>query len=101
MEKFSDSVPVQISLERDTIQQWLVEQLAEQLDISPQEVDIQARFESLGLDSSQAIILLSKAKKLLGFEISPLLLFHYPTIALLSQRLAEDLTESETEVFEI
>jgi acyl carrier protein len=83
------------------LQTWLVHNLAEQLGITPAEIDIHEPLDSYGLDSAQAMLLMSKAQTLLNFELSPILLWHYPTIADLSERLAEESAESETEVFEI
>jgi thioester reductase-like protein len=75
------------------IQAWLVSNLAELIGVETDEIDIQENLENYGLDSAQAMILVSKLEKLLGFQPSPLLLWHYPNIASLSQRLAEDLPE--------
>ncbi|PHJ58160.1 polyketide synthase [Nostoc linckia z18] len=75
------------------IQHFLVSNLAELLGVEPAEIDIEEHLENYGLDSAQAMILVSKLEKLLGFQPSPLLLWHYPNIASLSQRLAEELQE--------
>lgn len=83
------------------IQTWLVTNLAEQLGITPAEIDIHEPLDSYGLDSAQAMLLMSRAQKLLQFELSPILLWHYPTIADLSERLAEEAAESDTEIFEL
>lgn len=47
------------------------------------------------------MIIVRRAEKQFGFEISPMLLWHYPTIEALAERLAEELAESDLEVFEI
>jgi thioester reductase-like protein len=75
------------------IQAWLVSNLAELIGVENDEIDIQENLESYGLDSAQAMILVSKLEKLLGFQPSPLLLWHYPNIESLSQRLAEEFQE--------
>jgi len=75
------------------IQVFLVSNLAALLKIETDEVDVKEHLESYGLDSAQAMILVSKLEKLLGFQPSPLLLWHYPNIESLSQRLAEELQE--------
>lgn len=84
-----------------TIQAWLVNQLAELLGVEAAEIDITAPLDSYGLDSAQAMLLAAKAGKFLGFQLSPLLLWHYPTIESLSQRLAEEAQTSDSEIFEI
>lgn len=85
----------------EAIQAWLVLHLSEQLGVEPDDVDVREPLDSYGLDSAQAMILASKAEKLLGFQLSPILLWHYPTIELLAQRLAEESEVSESELFEI
>ncbi|WP_416235707.1 phosphopantetheine-binding protein [Nodularia sp. UHCC 0506] len=46
-------------------------------------------------------MLANKAEKVLGFKLSPMVLWHYPTIASLSQRLVEDLESFESDIFQI
>ncbi|ALF52749.1 polyketide synthase [Nostoc piscinale CENA21] len=75
------------------IQAWMVSHLAELLGVETDEVDIHENLENYGLDSAQAMTLVSKLEELLGFQPSPLLLWHYPNIASLSERLAEELVE--------
>jgi len=85
----------------DEIQAWLVARISEQLGIAPDEIDIREPLDSYGLDSAKAMLMASQAEKLLGFQLSPILLWHYPTIEALSQRLAEESEDSESEIFEI
>ncbi|AFZ24738.1 thioester reductase-like protein [Cylindrospermum stagnale PCC 7417] len=75
----------------EDIQVWLVSNLAELIGVTTDEIDVKEHLENYGLDSAQAMILVSKLEKLLGFQPSPLLLWHYPNIEALSQRLAEEL----------
>ncbi len=75
------------------IQAWLVANLADLIGVETQDIDIQENLENYGLDSAQAMILVSKLEKLLGFQPSPLLLWHYPNIESLSERLAEEVQE--------
>jgi acyl carrier protein len=89
------------SYDAEAIQAWLMSEIAQQLNIEPDEIDVTERLDSYGLDSAQAIMMANKAEKLLGFKLSPLLLWHYPTIASLSQRIAEDLQGEDTEIFQI
>lgn len=73
----------------ETIQGWLISQLAERLEIDPDDVDIHEPFDNYDLDSAQSMLLLSKLEKWLGRNFNPVLIFNYPTVAELSQRLAE------------
>lgn len=83
------------------IQDWLIARISEQLDIAPDEIDVREPLDSYGLDSAKAMLIANKAEKLLGFQLSPILLWHYPTIEMLAERLAEEAGDSETEFFEI
>jgi thioester reductase-like protein len=74
----------------EEIQDLLLSQLADALKINSDEIDIRASLDSYGLDSAQAMSLVTQTEKLLGFEVSPMLLWHYPNIEALSQRLAEE-----------
>ena len=83
------------------ISTWLTNNLAEQLEVEPIEIDISEPIENYGLDSAQGMIIISQAEQQFGFEVSPMLLWYYPTIKSLAERLAEEVAESELEVFEI
>ncbi|WP_292704832.1 MULTISPECIES: beta-ketoacyl synthase N-terminal-like domain-containing protein [unclassified Nostoc] len=83
------------------IQVWLTNQIANDLGVQPDEINIQVPFDSYGLDSVLAIAIASAGKQSLGIDMSPLLLVHYPTIESLSQHLARELEASDSEIFEI
>jgi acyl carrier protein len=85
---------------QETIQAWLLDQLAEQLRVEPNQVDIKAPFDSYSLSSSQVLSIAVKAEKQFGFKLSPVLLWHYPSIESLSHRLVEEFETAE-QVFEI
>lgn len=86
----------------EEIKAWLVLHISEQLKVNPNDIDVQQRLDSYGLESAQAMLLVSQAEKFFGFQLSPILLWHYPTIETLSQRLAEEEVEvSQSEIFEI
>ena len=84
----------------NVIQEWFVSALSEQLRLDSTEINPKARLDSYGLDSANALFLIGKAEKMLGTKISPMMLWHYPTVESLAQRLAEDVAEDESEVFE-
>jgi acyl carrier protein len=85
----------------EEIQAWLVAQIAEQLGIEFEEIDVRLPFDSYGLDSAQAMSIAAKGEEILGFQPAPVLMWHYPTIESLSERLAEELEDSETKVWEV
>jgi acyl transferase domain-containing protein len=89
------------SLTAEDIQAWLVEQIAQELGVKPDDINVRVPFDSYGLDSVLAIGIANAGKQFLGLDMSPLLLVHYPTIESLSQHLAKELEASELEIFEI
>ncbi|KAM3113405.1 phosphopantetheine-binding protein [Phormidesmis sp. 146-33] len=90
MNQSSADTIAQLPKTTDNIQSWFVAQIAEQLAVAPGEIDVRETFENYSLDSAQALAVAGRAEKFLGFQLSPTLLWHYPTIAALSERLAEE-----------
>ena len=74
------------SYNAESIQAFLVSHLAEVVGVETAEIDVDENLENYGLDSAQAMMIISKLEELLGFKPSPILLWHYPNIAALSQR---------------
>lgn len=73
-----------------TIQAWLLIEFAERLEIEPDEIDVHEPFDSYDLNSAQTMILLAKLENWLGCKLNPILIFNYPNIAELAERLAEE-----------
>lgn len=86
---------------QEDIQSWLVNRIAHELGVAPEELNPKAPFDSYGLDSVLAIGIASAGKKHLGVEVTPLMLIHHPTIEALSIHLAAEFEASGTEVFEL
>jgi thioester reductase-like protein len=76
------------------IQEWIVSKLAVLLSVEPDTIDVQLPLENYGLDSLRAMMLVTQAQEVFSVEISPVLLWHYPTIAALAERLAEECQEN-------
>jgi acyl carrier protein len=85
-----NSVITQTPRTAEDIQDWLVCQLAARIQIDPDDIDICAPFESFALESADALVLLTQLEQWLGCPVPPVLIWNYPTIELLSQRLAEE-----------
>jgi thioester reductase-like protein len=81
----------------EEIQAWLVSNLADVLKMEPDDIDVQSHLENYSLTSAQAMVLVTNVEKFLGFPLSPVLLWHYPNIEALSQRLAEESEELHLE----
>ena len=77
------------SITASEISERCIAQLAEILEIPPERIDPKSKFTRLGLDSAMSINLILTLEQWLGFEISPDLMFDYPTIAELSDHLAK------------
>ncbi|MUH01817.1 acyl carrier protein [Scytonema sp. UIC 10036] len=73
----------------ESIQSWLINEFAERLELSQDEIDVNEPFDNYDLTSAETMILLGKLEKWLGIKLNPTLIFNYPTIAELGDRLAE------------
>ncbi len=71
----------------EEIQQWLLEHIAEELDIDKDEIDIHASFDRLGLDSAIIVSMIGELEDSLGFDISPTLPYNFPRLDSLSKEL--------------
>ena len=71
------------------IQTWLVEYLAEALEIDSKEIDPSLPFQDYGLDSSAAVTLTGDLGEWLNRELDPTLLVDYTTIEELATYLGE------------
>jgi len=80
-------------IDADAIQEWLVLHLAARLGAEPDDIDVREPFDSYNLDSAHVLILANELEEWLGCELSPTLLWNYPTIEQLAQRLATMQTE--------
>lgn len=89
--KFAQTVQDSRSLEG--IQAWIASYVAQLLDISTQEVNTTLDFDSYGLDSSAVVSLIGDLEHWLNIDLSPAILFDYPTIELLSQHLFEQVSK--------
>jgi acyl carrier protein len=70
------------------IRDWCVKYLARTLDLPEQTVDPDAKFARLGLDSANSLYLIVELEEWLAIELTPDLVFDYPTIAELARHLA-------------
>lgn len=78
------------------VQDWLAEQIGEQLGIEADDVDIKVPFNRYGLDSAQAMAIATLGKQRFGLEISPLIIWNCPTIDSLSDYIVKELEIEES-----
>ncbi|MEO1394345.1 MAG: acyl carrier protein [Cyanobacteria bacterium J06634_5] len=71
----------------EEVKDWIVSYLANLLEISPDEIEIDVSFDIYGLDSSAAIGLTGELEDWLGKEVDPTLLYDYPTVEALVEYL--------------
>ena len=84
----------------NTIQSWLITHLAEQLGFSPVDIDIRKPFAEYGLDSMVGVFLAGDLEDWLGLQLSPTVLWDYPTAEALTHYLAAELQRQGVEVKE-
>ncbi|MGK7884103.1 MAG: acyl carrier protein [Crocosphaera sp.] len=73
------------------IRTWLIKQVAQTLNIHSDEVDEGIPFERYGLESADIVAIMADLEDWLGCEIDdPTLMYEYPTIAELSEHLADN-----------
>ncbi|PHV12100.1 PfaD family polyunsaturated fatty acid/polyketide biosynthesis protein [Chitinimonas sp. BJB300] len=73
----------------ESIRDWLMEQVAAQLDVSADDIDPRRTFESYALDSARAMLILTRLEARLSLKLSPTLIWNYPTIEKLAERLVQ------------
>jgi len=74
---------------KQEISDFCVNQLAEILRIPKEQVDVNAKFARLGLDSAMTVYLLMELEDRLNLELSPETFYDYPTVDALSAYIAE------------
>ena len=80
----------------DAISTWFIAKVADQLQVPPSEIDPRLPLAHYGLSSLAAVSLSGELQEWLGRELSPTLLYDYPTIAALAQQLAASPSGSQT-----
>ncbi|MEO0488307.1 MAG: beta-ketoacyl synthase N-terminal-like domain-containing protein, partial [Cyanobacteria bacterium J06659_2] len=71
------------------IQTWLVNRIAEHLNVTSTQIDPQLLFSDYGIDSATAVSLSGELEQWLKRRLSPTLIYDYPTITHLAQHLAQ------------
>jgi acyl carrier protein len=74
----------------DTARAWLVDKLAQRLEVPPEQVDVDKYFDEFSLDSTEALILAGELENWLGYQIETTAIWYHPTINELAAYLAEE-----------
>ena len=72
------------------IQEWLISNSAPLVEIDPKNIDTKKPLEYYGMDSMQAMHLSGDLADWLGRQLSPTVVWDYPTIELLANYLAKN-----------
>ncbi len=80
---------------RESIEGWLIDKVAELLELKPNEIDTEQDFSEYGLDSAEAVNLSGELESYLGCRLSPTLLWDYPSIETLAEYLATNPDEHD------
>lgn len=75
----------------ETIQAWLTTALSTHLGLAPEDIDLRKPFTEYGLDSMVGVFLAGDLEAWLCVELSPTVLWDYPTTEALAQFLATEL----------
>ncbi len=77
----------------EAIRMWLVDYLAQLVEIEPSEVDPRAPFGEYGVDSAGAAGLSADLSEWLGVQLKESIAFDYPSIEELSAHISSTLRE--------
>lgn len=80
---------VAVTRNKTEIIDWCRNFIAEMLDIPADKLNPNAEFESFGLDSVAAVSLVAELEEWLHREVSPSLLFEYPTLSSFADYLSQ------------
>lgn len=76
------------SKSKEEIAKWVAVFLADLLELKEEGIDFNTRFDRYGLDSSVAVGVTDALGKWMGQDLSPTLLYDFPTIDALATHLA-------------
>ncbi|QLE56268.1 acyl carrier protein [Nostoc sp. TCL26-01] len=75
----------------DTIQGWIINQIAKQLGINAQTIKVTEPLTRYGLDSIDSVTIVGELEDWLSAELPPTLLWDYPTIEKAANYLVNEL----------
>jgi acyl carrier protein len=78
-------------LTEESLRQWLIQHLADRIEVPPADIDVNKTFEEYGLDSRVAIQVSGLLEKIVERRLSPGLLYEHQTINDLSSYLSKEL----------
>ncbi|MDA3629655.1 acyl carrier protein [Saccharopolyspora oryzae] len=85
----SETTNASAGLTVESVQEWIVAQVAARLETTPDQVDVHKYFDEFGVDSADALVLAGELEKWLGFELETTAMWYHPTIAELAAHIVE------------
>lgn len=82
----------------DQIVDWCRQHIATLLDFPVERIPVDAEFDTFGLDSAAAVSLVVDMEEWLGTEVSPSLLFEFPTIQLVAGEIIRQREAAKAQV---
>lgn len=74
---------------REEVEQWLVKTVSKRLKVPEGEIDLSVPITSYGLDSAEGVALQADLETWLGREVSPTIVWDYPSIREMATHLAK------------
>jgi acyl-CoA synthetase (AMP-forming)/AMP-acid ligase II/3-oxoacyl-(acyl-carrier-protein) synthase/acyl carrier protein len=84
----SEEATISVPETYETVSAWIREVIARKKNLPLEEISLDESFASLGLDSLEIVALSGELASRLGEELSPTLVYDYPTIRLFSEKIA-------------
>ena len=76
------------------VRRWCTDYLARSLKLPANQIDPQARFARLGMDSAMSVFFLVELEEWLGVELASEVVFDYPSIAELARYVATNFPQA-------
>jgi phosphopantetheine attachment domain protein len=75
---------------KEYVTKMLTEEIATELNTTPDEIDEHTSFMRMGISSIQALKIINRLRKTLSIKVNPVALFQFDTIDEISSCLAEE-----------
>ncbi|MEM9216874.1 MAG: amino acid adenylation domain-containing protein [Cyanobacteria bacterium P01_F01_bin.150] len=83
----------------EEISAWLINKIAESLQLVPKEIDTRQPFAVYGINSLKAVSIAAELEEWLGMSIAPTIVYDYPTIQALANYLGQTTPSLESSAF--
>ncbi|VEP13142.1 Polyketide synthase family protein [Hyella patelloides LEGE 07179] len=81
--------PTKKNHQTSAVENWLINNIAQRLDVNTREINTEEPFASIGLDSVQAVRLSAELEDYLDIKLSPTVIYDYPNISSLAAYLTK------------